>query len=76
MAEGVGVAVEEGDGAGVPVGCGVPVGDAELVGVAREVGLGVVVGGDVVGTGPGEVEGCTVAGVTPLVAAGGGLTSR
>ena len=75
MAEGVGVAVEEGDGAGVPAGCGVPVGDAELVGVAREVGLGVVVGGDVVGTGPGEVEG-TVAGVTPPVAAGGGLTSR
>ncbi len=53
-----------------------PVGDAGLVGVVREVGLGVVVGGDVAGAGPAGVEGCTVAGVTPLAAGDGGLTLK
>ena len=93
MAEGVGVACEEGDAVGTPVGCGVrvgwgvrvgrgvrvecgvPVGDTERVGVADEVGDGLVVAGDRVGTGPGEVEGCSVAGVLPAGASGTGLNS-
>ncbi|HEX9540410.1 MAG TPA: hypothetical protein VGA04_19795 [Streptosporangiaceae bacterium] len=82
MAEGVGVTAEEGDVVGTPVGCGVPAGDTELAGVVCEVGLGVArtvgpgvtAGADVAGTGPVEVEGCTV-GVTPTVAGDGGLTS-
>jgi hypothetical protein len=41
-------------------------------GVARAVGLGVVADGDVVG----GAEDGVVAGVTPTVAAGGGLTRR
>jgi len=76
VSEGAGVAVEEGDVVGVPVGSGVPVGDAGLVGVVCEVGLGVVVGGDVAGAGPAGVEGCTVAGVTPPAAGDGGLTLK
>ncbi len=67
---------------------GVSVGDAELaglvsvagfgvvVGLAWAVGLGVVVNGDVAGSGAGETEDGVVAGVTPTVAAGGGLISR
>jgi hypothetical protein len=51
------------------------------VGLARVVGLGVlaerdVSGGEVAGAGPGEAETGVVAGVTPTVAAGGGLTRR
>ncbi|MGP7996601.1 MAG: hypothetical protein ACLPKI_04595 [Streptosporangiaceae bacterium] len=62
----------------------VAVGDADLAGVvpvagfgvASAVGLGEVVGGAVVGTGAGAAEDGVVAGVTPVVAAGGGLTSK
>jgi hypothetical protein len=62
-------------GRGVRVECGVPVEDTERVGVADEVGDGLVVAGDRVGTGPGEVEGCSVAGVLPAGASGTGLNS-
>lgn len=51
------------------------------VGLARVVGRGVlaardVSGGEVAGAGTGEAETGVVAGVTPTVAAGGGLTRR
>jgi hypothetical protein len=75
VAEGVSVTTGEGDFAGTGVEC-VPPGDAELVGLVPVVGFGVVVGGDVVGTVAGEPEDGAVAGVTPIGAAGGGLTSR
>jgi len=78
VAEGVGVTTGEDDFAGT-VGTGVegvPPGDAELAGLVPVVGFGVMVGGDVVGTVAGEAEDGVVAGVTPTVAAGGGLTSR
>jgi hypothetical protein len=73
--EGVGVTTEEGDVVGLLVGRGAGVGDIELVGVRREVGLGVIVGSDLVRTGLGEVEGCSVAGLTGTgVFFNGGLT--
>jgi hypothetical protein len=87
--EGVDAATGEGEFAGTGSEAeGVPVGDAELaglvsvpgfgvvVGLALAVGLFVAAGGDVVGPGAGEAEDGAVAGVTPTVAAGGGLTSR
>ncbi len=76
---------EEDDFAGAGVGR-VPAGDPELrglpsavgfgviVGLVCAVGLGVAAGGDVAGAGGAGDD--VVAGVTPLVAAGGGLTSR
>ena len=54
----------------------VSVGDAELAGLVSAAGLGVVVGGGVAGTGAVEAEDGVGAGVTPMVAAGGGLMSR
>lgn len=81
VAEGAGVTTGEGDAAGAGVGR-VPAGDTEFRGFPSAVGFGVIVGlvcavglagGDV--TGADEGEG-VVAGVTPVVAAGGGLTSR
>jgi hypothetical protein len=77
VAVGAGVPVEEGESAGTGAEAeGVPAGDAELVRLDLVAGVGVVVGGDVVGTGAGEAEDGAVAGVTPTVAAGGGLMSR
>ena len=85
VAEGAGVTTEEDDFAGAGVGRG-PAGDTELrglplavgfgvlVGLVCAVGLGVAAGGDVAG--PDEAEDGVVAGVTPVVMAGGGLTSR
>jgi hypothetical protein len=66
---------------------GVPAGDAELAGLVPVAGFRVVAGlawavglevadGDGVGTGVGEAEDGVVAGLTPTVAAGGGLMSR
>jgi hypothetical protein len=65
---------------------GVPAGDAELPGVVPVAGFGVVAGlvlaaglgvvADGDGVGVGEAEDGVPAGVTPTVAAGGGLTSR
>ncbi len=75
MAEGVGVAVADGDAVGERARRGVPVGDAELVGVRFGVGVADVVGGDVVRTGSDEVEGCTVVEGLPAVRVGAGLTS-
>jgi hypothetical protein len=85
--EGAGVTTGEGGLAGMGVEAeGVPAGDAELPGVVPvagvgvvaglvlAVGLGVVADGDRVGAG--EAEDGVVAGVTPTVAAGGGLMSR
>jgi hypothetical protein len=77
VAEGVGVTAGEGEFAGMASEAeGVPAGDAELAGLVLVAGFGVVVGGDVVGTGAGEAEDGGVAGVTPTVAAGSGLTRR
>jgi hypothetical protein len=77
VAEGVGVTTGEGEFAEAGAETeGVPVGDAELAGLVLVVGFGVVVGGAVVSTGAGEAEDGIVAGVTPTVAAGGGLMSR
>ena len=85
VAEGAGVTTAEDDFAGVVAGC-VPAGDTELrglppvlgfgviVGLVCAVGLGVAAGGDAAGAGGAGDD--VVAGVTPLVAAGGGLTSR
>jgi hypothetical protein len=85
VAEGAGVTAEVDDVAGAGVGR-VPAGDTEfrglpsavdfgvIVGLVCAVGLGVADGGDVVGAG--VAEDGVVAGVTPVVAAGGGLTSR
>jgi hypothetical protein len=85
VAEGTGVTAEEDDFAGAGVGR-VPAGDTELRGRPLAVGLGVIVGlvcavglgvaaaGDLAGAG--QAEDGVVAGVTPVVAAGGGLTSR
>ena len=87
VVQGASLAPEESDGVGVPVGSGVLVGVTDLAGVVRELGLGVLAGvlredgsgvaagGDVAGAGVGRAEGCT-AGVTPTVAADGGLTHR
>jgi hypothetical protein len=85
--EGAGVTTGEGELAGMEAEAeGVPAGDAELpgvdpvadvgvvVGLVLAVGLGVVADGDRVGAG--EAEDGVVAGVTPTVAAGGGLMSR
>jgi hypothetical protein len=64
VADGAGVAAEEGDAVGTTVGCGVLarcVGlllGAGLVDVTRTVGLGVVVGWDVEGTAVDEPAGC------------------
>jgi len=81
------VATREGELAGTEAK-GVPVADAELAGLVwvagfgvvagldRAAGPGVVVAGDVAGTGAGEAEDGIVTGMTPTVAAGGGLTSR
>jgi len=77
VAEEVGVTAGEGEFEGmVSEAEGVPEGDAELAGLVLVAGFGVVVGGGVVGTGAGEAEDGVVAGVTPTVAAGGGLTRR
>jgi hypothetical protein len=75
VAEGAGVTTGEGEFAGTGAEC-VPAGDAGLGGLVSAVGLSVVVGGDVVGAGAGEAEDGVVAGVMPMVAAGGGLMSR
>jgi hypothetical protein len=87
VAEGSGVTTGEGEFAETGAEPeGVPVGDDELaglvlvvgfgvlVGLALVVGFGVVVGGDVEGVG--EAEDGVAAGLTPTVAAGGGLMSR
>jgi hypothetical protein len=87
VAEGAGVTTGEGELAGTRAEAEVvPAGDAELSGVVLVagfgvvaglvlvVGLGVVADGD--GVGDGEAEDGVVAGVTPTVAAGGGLMSR
>jgi len=61
----------------VPVaGFGVVPGLAWAVGLGAVSGGDVVAGGGVVGAGAGEAEDGVVAGVTPTVAAGGGLISR
>jgi hypothetical protein len=79
VTEGVGVASADGGASagGVAVreraGCAVSVGDTELVGVG--VGLGVLVGGDVVGVGSDEVDGCPAGEGLPAVAGGGGFTN-
>jgi hypothetical protein len=85
VAEGAGVTTEEDDFAGAGVRR-VPAGDTELRGLPSAVGFAVIVGlvcavgpgvaadGDVAGAG--VAEDGVVAGVTPVVAAGGGLTSR
>jgi hypothetical protein len=69
------VTTGEDEFAGTGAEC-VPAGDAELVGLILAAGLGVVAGGDVASTGAGEAEDGAVVGVTPMVAAGGGLMSR
>lgn len=73
MADGAGVAAEDGDVVGTPVGCGTLVLGAGL-GVICAVGLGVAADRDAEGAALGEAVGCAFAGET--VAAGGGLTSR
>jgi hypothetical protein len=91
VAEGVGVACEEGDAVGTPVGCGVRGGWGVRVGRGVRVECGAPVGdtervgvADEVGpgmvvaddrVGTGPVEDCPVAGVLPTVAADGGLNS-
>jgi hypothetical protein len=75
VAEGAGVTTGEGEFAGTEAE-GALAGDAERAGLVSAVGLSVVAGGDVAGTGAGEAEDGVVAGVTPTVAAGGGLMSR
>jgi hypothetical protein len=75
VAEEAGVTTGEGELAGTEAEC-VPVGDAELGGLVVAAGPCVVVVGDVAGTGAGVAENGVVAGVTPVVAAGGGLNSR
>ena len=65
----------EGEFAGTRVEC-VLAGDAERGELVSAAGLSVVAGGDVAGSGAGEAEDGVVAGVTPTVAAGGGLMSR
>jgi hypothetical protein len=87
-AEGAGVTAGEGELAGTGAEAeDVPAGDAELAGLVPVAGFGVVadlawaVGlgvadGDGVGTGVGEAEDGVAAGLTPTVAAGGGLMSR
>jgi hypothetical protein len=75
VAEGVGVTTGEGELAGTRAGC-VPAGDVERGGLVSAVGLSVVAGGGVAGAGGDEAEDGAVAGVTPVVAVGGGLMSR
>jgi hypothetical protein len=77
VAEGAGVTTGEGELEGTGAEAeGVPAGDAELVGLALAVGLGVVADGDGADVGAVEAEDGVVAGVTPTVAAGGGLMRR
>jgi hypothetical protein len=83
VAELAGVATVEGELAGTGAEAeGVAAEDAEVAGLVWVVGLGVVTDGDVVGSGEGEAGvgvaagDDVVAGVTPTVAAGGGLMSR
>jgi hypothetical protein len=87
-AQGAGVTTGEGELAGTGSEAeDVPAGDAELADLVPVAGFGVVadlawaVGlgvadGDGVGTGVGEAEDGVAAGLTPTVAAGGGLISR
>jgi hypothetical protein len=88
VAAGAGVTTGEGELAGTGAEAeDVPAGDAELAGLVPVAGFGVVadlawaVGlgvadGDGVGTGVGEAEDGVAVGLTPTVAAGGGLLSR
>jgi hypothetical protein len=66
------VATGKGELAGTGAEC-VPAG---LAGLVLAAGLGMVAGGDVAATCAGEAEDGVVVGVTPVVAAGGGLMSR